>query len=528
MKSRICYQGACLVLFCLVCLSVPAWSAGLTASLSLLPAPVARGGILTIDVLLNNDTGSVLANTTLHVPLAAGIDQWKAEVRIDGGPWVAYPANGLIALEQIPAWGQMAVDIRVPIELSSPATLTVTAQLLNATGVLVQVAGWVNVLPNVDAGPDLIVDLGASIALNDSSASDGAGPVTYQWTDHGAGGAFDDAVSLHPTYTPPIASGIVELMLTATDSDLGTSSDSLRIRVNATPKVNISGDLTAEEGIRLPIWQATVSDPDGWIADMIWSDGGAGGIFLPSNDVLDPVYLVPEIDGCEDERITLTLQVVDDWGATDSDALILRVFNVNDVPIVFVPDNFDVDCGQRVDLRAIASDEDGWIDAQRWEQVDGADVALHSGSQEEHVWFDAPNVDAPTELAFQFQAVDNCAATASGVVVVRVVPDGVVDEAPILGASLSVTLNLFDERGLPLTAFDHPRDGDVLIVRMTVTNTGQSAIDDLLATLNNGSAPALSPTRLTSWDSATGMIEWFVGSDEMMGELEIVVTVTGR
>ena len=528
MKARIRLQSACVLVLCLFCISLPTWGVDLTAQLSMTPTPIGRGETLTLAVLLDNESGQPSENTTLYVPLPVGIDQWKTEVRIDGAKWVAYPANGLIELDPIPALGRMAVDIRVPVEQGSPATLTVTAQLLDATGILAEVAGWVNVLPNVDAGPDLIVELGTSTTLSDPSASDGDGAIAaYFWTDIGVGGTFDDSGALHATYTPPAVSGVIELSLTVTDVDGGESSDSLRVRVNVAPSVEIGEDVETDEGSRIQLWQTTVSDPDGWIAGIVWSDGDAGGTFLPSNDIIDPVYSVPEITGCGNGVIVLALVVTDDWGATGTDRLTVTVNNVNDLPVVYVPDDLEVAAGQRVELSAIAVDDDGWIDEQGWEQIEAIDVDLVVGSQEQHISFDAPDVEAPRELLFRFRAIDNCGAEVWGDVSVMVLPEDGPDEPPVDDSSMTINLDVFDDRGLPMSPFDLPRDEDLITVRLSVINTGSSKLEQLDANLNNRRSVGLLSDALDPWGSTTGTCDWLVRSDDLVGGLEIVATVTG-
>lgn len=554
MKTRIRLQGALVVALCLACLPVSTWAVGITAQLSLAPAPIARSEMLTIGVLLENISGSALTNTTLYVPLPLGIDQWKAEVRIDGGIWMEYPANGLIALAPIPTLNQMAVDIQVPVESASPAALSVIVQLLDATGILAQATGWVNVLPSVDAGPDLITELGTPIALLDSSASDGGGVLSgYLWTDFGAGGSFDDNLSLRPTYTPPAFSGVIELKLTVTDVDSGESSDSLRIRVNAAPNVEIGGDVSVEEGGSVQLWPTSMSDPDGWIADIEWSDGDVGGTFLPSNGVLDPVYMVPEIAGCEDAVIVLTLVLTDNWGATSSDAMTLHVSNINESPSVYLPEDLEAVSGRQVDLSAIASDEDGWIEEQVWEQVDGTGVDLRVGSQDQHVWFAVPDVDGLSELVFRFTARDNCSAEVWDDVTVTVLPTEGTDDTPVVPppdngsgdtpivtppedepdypppseGSLSVSLDVFDERGLPMSPFDNPKAGDTITIRVSVINTGASMLGNLTATSNGGSPVDLRSDVLEPWSSTMGTIDWLVSADDLAGGLEIAVAGTG-
>ena len=175
---------------------------------------------------------------------------------------------------------------------------------------------------------------------------------------------------------------------------------------------------------------AIVSDSDGWIAQVRWSDGGAGGIFLASADVMDPIYLVPEIEGCGNGLIVLTLAVADDGGATNSDTLTLHVSNINELPRVDVPEDLETATGQRVSLSATASDEDGWIEEQHWVQVDGIDVDLWVESQGQHVEFDAPDVDASSELVFRFTARDNCGTEVWNDVMVIVLPTAGFDGTP--------------------------------------------------------------------------------------------------
>lgn len=538
MKLRVRSQGAFLVVLCIVCLSLPVSGGDFSAHLSISPSPVARGETVTIGVILENASGVDLQGSTLWMPLPAGIDQWAADVRMNGGPWTAYPANGLIELDPILASMQMTVDIQVPTESSSPATLTLTCQLLDATGILATASGWVNVLPSVDAGPDLISDLGSPITLADASASDGdVLMVSNVWTDLGAGGTFDDDQSLHATYTPPALSGIIELRLTVTDADGGQSSDSLRLRVNESPRVDIGGDLTAQEDSQIALGAAIVSDTDGWIDQIQWSDAGSGGAFLPSPDVIDPIYLVPEIEGCEDGRIVLTLTVTDDGGATNSDTLTLHVSNINDPPVVAVPEDVETTAGQQVDLSATASDTDGWIEEQGWAQVDGLGVELRGGDQDQHIGFDVPDVDVRSELVFRFVARDNCGAEVWSDVIVIVLPEDGDDSTPPVvtppddgsddtpgvsppddgtdtvssrDGSISVSVDVFDERGFPMSPLDSPRVGDVITVRISVTNTGPSALSDLGVSLSNGSTVSLHSDSLDSWSSTSGTADWVV------------------
>ncbi len=530
MKRRTRWQGVALLVLCVICLSMPAAGSSPDLQLDLSPAPIARGETLTLMLAVVNSATSPLDNTTLYVPLPVGIDQWGAEVRVDGGAWDAYPANGLIDLSPIHANGTMDIELRMDLEQASSATLSVTAQLLDATGILASITGAVNVLPNVDAGPDLIVDLGSAVSLIDASASDGGGGIaSYTWSDLGVGGAFNDPAVLHPTYTPPAISGVVELTLTVTDSDGGTSSDSLRVRVNAPPLLDAGTDLEAEEGARIALGGASVSDPDGWISEMRWDDGGASGAFLPSNDVMDPVYLVPSTPGCEDERVRLTLTVTDDWGATSTDGIDVVVRNVNAAPTLHLPDSMDVTAGARVDLAAIAQDSDGWIAHQAWEQIEGIPVELSEGSLPQEVSFDAPAVAEPLELWFRFRATDNCGDDVWDDVLVIVSPmDAPTASPPSETGSITVQIDLFDERGFPLSPFDTPQEGQVLTVRVTVLNSGGSPLSRLSAWLNEEARLPLDSPTLAPWSRTRGSAEWKVPWSDDGSPHVVDVVVTGQ
>ncbi len=478
-------------------------------------------------VTIENGSEETLDDSTLSIPLPAGIDQWTASVRVDGGTWSPYPANGLLPLDPIPGSGATTIEIRGSVEQGAPAWLGVTAQLLGGTGVLADVVADCNVLPTVDAGPDTMIDLGTSISLSDASASDGGGALTgISWTDHGAGGTFDDAKSLHATYTPPAASGVVELTLSVTDEDGGESHDSLRVRVNAVPDVDAGGDRCAAEGEPIDLGTAAVTDSDGWIRDLTWSDGGAGGTFVPSADSLHPTYVVPEVGGCGNEQVTLSLTATDNWGASNIDTLVLTVENVNSPPTVSVPDGWDVEAGQTVELSAVASDDDGWIEEIAWEQIGGIAVHLFATNQGRCATFDAPDADTAATLRFRFTAVDNCGDVATGEVPITVLPSGVHDTPSGAGA-LFVTMDVLDDRGLPLSPFDAPTSGDVVTVRVSVLNGGSVRIEDLAATLSGGIPVGLTSSTLDPWDRAAGTSDWPVLLDDPSGRLEIVATASG-
>jgi len=521
---------ACLAV-CIVAAVPMSVLADVDGGCTMTPVAVARGETLTLDIWLENTSSSDLTGTTLFVPLPLGADQCSAEVSTDGVAWQTYPPNGLIALGLLPALGRLDVGIRFRVEVGAPARLNLIAQLLHASGVLWELSGTANVLPSVDAGPDLIVELGATCLLIDASVSDGGGEISVvEWTDGGAGGSFDDPHTLHATYHPPAASGVFELTLTGVDADDGASSDALRVRVNAPPWIHTGPGVTANEGETVTLSQIEFGDPDGWIGEIQWDDGGAGGTFLVSGSA-PPVYMAPTLEGCGDRTITLTLTVVDEWGATSSDAVAITVLNVNAPPRVHMPDHVTATSGETVTLTGLATDDDGFIATQFWTQISGPTVDADADHEGQTLTFVAPEVAAADALRFRFIAVDDCGDRGEGEIDVLVSPrivededddtddqdddtddqDGDTDDQDddTFGA-LTVRIEILDRHGVAISALHPPACGDTVIVRVHVLNTGTSTVSGLAGSLDSGQPVALMTQTLPPWSSTVGECEWVV------------------
>ena len=495
------------------------------------PISAVRGEAISYTVTVANEGVDSLEDVTLYLPLPTGIDQWSAEYRVDAGPWQAYPPNGLLPLDPIPASTERILEVQARVELGAPASLSATAQLRDVAGPLASASVTVNVLPSVDAGPDLIVDLGGSTVLSDASAGDGGGGIAaYAWTDDGAGGVFDDPAILHPTYIPPEASCVLELKLTVVDHDGGEASDSLRLQINAVPTVLVGADLVAEEGDVLPL-SARVNDQDGWIVSYAWNDGGAGGEFSPPAGVADPTYRVPHIAGCHDAEIELTLVVTDDGGAEATDSLTVLVRNPNEPPRVTAGSDREMRSGEEVVLRGSVADG-GEIVSVRWSQISGPTVELAEADRLT-AWFTAPDVTEEAETVLRLAAVDDCGDEAADDVRIRILPAAVPpgEEGPPEGATsstsrLSVTLEAFDERGFALSPFDQPAWGESVTFRVTVTNTGDGRLSEVVAQADEIGGVALSSDWLEPWASAKGEFRQSYQVDSGAGGFAVGIDVS--
>ncbi len=479
---------------CLVSLSA---DATVSISLSADPIPVARGEDLNYAITIENHGPGPIADATLYVPLPAGIDQLAAEVRVEGGGWEPYPPNGLVPLAPLPVDERRGFEIRGRVELGAPGRLATTAQIVSPSGPLAEESLAVNVLPSVDAGPDLIVELGGAVHLVGCSADDGGdGIATLAWSDDGAGGAFDDSAILHPIYTPCAASGLVDLTLSVSDHDGDEASDSLRVRVNELPVVYAGDDRITRQSASVGLDDATASDADGWIVEYTWSDGGAGGRFSPSADVFHPTYAVPMVDPCGNGEIELTLTAVDDWGGEAADSLWIVVRNPNRPPCVDAGDSLTVESGATVTLDGVATDPDGVLDVVVWDQTGGTTVAITGSSAT--VEFVAPEVDVVEELRFQLRAVDGCGVVATDEMTVTVEP------VPTFGGELrlAVSIAAFDSWGLPLSPLDVLSGGDEVRLVVEVRNVGDGRLVDLQGWTGMGEDLVFGKVELGPWEAA--------------------------
>jgi len=492
-------------------------------SLTMEAEPVGRGEVLTYVGEIANGGADTLDSASLYVPLPSGLDQWGAEYRLGGGDWTAYPANGLIPLDPIPAGQGIAFEIHVLVEWTAAGSIHTVAQVLDASGVLASQEVTVNVLPSVDAGPDVLVELGDTVTLSDASAEDGGGGiVSYSWSDGGAGGAFDDPSILNPTYTPPPASGLIDLTLTVTDEDGGEASDSLRLCVDVPPAIEIGGEITVDEGESILLDDVEVTDPDGWIVSYAWSDGGAVGGFLPSPDELHPTYVVPVLSGCEDIDIVLTLTVTDNWGAETEGSFTVHVRNQNLPPQVDAGEDRSVEVGEEVVLSGDVFDDD--IVSVHWEETSGPPVDLE-GAAATTLRFEAPSVDRPTEMTFRLSAIDGCGQEGSDEVVITISP--VTEEGSAARSGLAVGLAAFDPRGLPLSPFSPLMIGDRIIFTVTVTNLSDQPLFGLRASSGGEEVP-FSVSQLAPWGMASASFTRVVGPGDIAGPFEVKVDAAAR
>jgi len=195
----------------------------------------------------------------------------------------------------------------------------------------------VNHPPAVDAGPDLAVDEGGKIKLLASACDPDDDALSYLWTIRCGRGVLDNPRALQPIYTAPLTGRCegetIELILTVRDACGAEATDTMRVHVrnlNRAPWADAGPDLQVPEKAQIMIL-AKAGDPDGErLAVSWWVSAGT----LSGADTLCPVFMAPEVEGCDMIEVTVTLCVMDPCGDVAKDSLVIRVLNVNRPPTV--------------------------------------------------------------------------------------------------------------------------------------------------------------------------------------------------
>ncbi len=193
--------------------------------------------------------------------------------------------------------------------------------------------------PIVDAGPDLAVDEGGKVRLLASACDPDGDPLSFMWTISCGRGSLDNPRALQPIYTAPFTSRCegetVELTLTVTDACGAVAQDTVRIHVrnvNRPPWADAGPDLQVPEKAQIMIL-GKAGDPDGEKLTVSW--WASAGTLLNA-DTLCPIFVAPEVPGCDDLLVTVTLCVMDPCGAVAQDTVVIRVINVNRPPSVTI------------------------------------------------------------------------------------------------------------------------------------------------------------------------------------------------
>ncbi len=185
-----------------------------------------------------------------------------------------------------------------------------------------------NVAPTADAGPNRTVEPGALVSVAGSGSDNDGSIVEWYWEIvSGVAVGLNNANTDRVTFTAPEEEGYVELLLTVTDDDGATGSDSVTITFenpapppNQDPSANAGSNQTVDAGTTVTVTGGG-TDPDGTVVLWQWEQISGTSVDLSGANSYEVQFTAPETAG----QILLRLTVTDDDGATDSDDVTITV-----------------------------------------------------------------------------------------------------------------------------------------------------------------------------------------------------------
>jgi hypothetical protein len=241
----------------------------------------------------------------------------------DGGaggtflPSVAVPSPTYVAPANC-SDQDLAITLSVTVSCSGPESLSDTQTTTLAVRPIAHTATVVVLPPDPPS-----VDSGGSAQLDAGLTDSREGHVAAQWLwgDGGAGGSFVPSADVAaPVYTAPanLTDGDVSIALsvTGTCSGLPALSDTQALALLVRPvahslSLNVPGPspATVDSGGSTSLVASASDSRTGHAMDWAWSDGGAGGTFLPSAAVAHPTYTAPANTADHDLTVTLSVTV---------------------------------------------------------------------------------------------------------------------------------------------------------------------------------------------------------------------------
>ena len=314
------------------------------------------------------------------------------------------------------------------------------------------------------AGDDQTVDEGTNVQLGGTCDDKLGRESTYQWTQTlGPFAKLSSTTSADPTFTAPeIPNGqIVPTAFRFTCSAPeggGSATDVVIIRVrpvNDSPVADAGPDKNTLSN-RLVILAGSGTDPDGDILKYTWKQTGGDDVNMVTPNRYEVKFKAPEVSGGSSKTLEFELTVTDQYGAEDTDSVMVTVTSDNSRPSSNAGLDQTVDEQTDVTLSGSGEDPDSEDLTYSWTQVGGEAVTLSSTDQPQPT-FTAPVVanGKVKVLVFELRVADESARPTKDITKVTVMP---VNSAPVANAGDDQTVDIGATVALAGTATDEDEE----------------------------------------------------------------------
>jgi len=295
----------------------------------------------------------------------------------------------------------------------------------------------VNKAPIANAGADQSVNEGATVTLDGSKSSDpDFDDITYKWTAP-AGITLSLTTVAKPTFTAPEVNADIPytFSLVVNDKKLDSPVDQIVVTVkniNKVPVANAGPDQSVNEGATVTLDGTASTDPDTDPLTYKWT--APAGVTLSSASDAKPTFTAPEVTA--DKDYTFTLIVNDGKSDSPSDAIIVKVKQVNKAPVANAGPDQSANELSLVTLDGSAS-SDPDNDALNYKWTAPAGITLSSATAVKPT-FTAPEVTADKDYAFTLIVNDGIVDSPADQVIVKVKQ---VNKAPVANAGPDQSVN---------------------------------------------------------------------------------------
>lgn len=307
--------------------------------------------------------------------------------------------------------GAVAVGQSVPHAYSAEDTYTCTVHVDDgfplashnvSTSCTVTVVADSAYPPEVDPLPERTETVGEVVTFTAHATDPNGDPLTYEW-DFGDGSATEMGQTVTHTYA---AVNDYTYSVTVCDGVLDTTaSNVIHILDDAVPIASAGSDRTVNEDV-LVTFDGTGSWDDIGIVNYVWTIPSLS-VTLPDNTAT-PTYTF-----AEPGVYTVTLEVEDTIGQTDTDDVVITVRDVTPPTAVAVATPSAVDMGGTVTLDGSGSSDNVDVVSWTWEFFDGVTIVTLSGEVIDHVFDNAGqfSIDLTVEDAAGNDASDSVLVT---------------------------------------------------------------------------------------------------------------------